>query len=79
MIIPMWMLIAKGAKKVADNQNKQIDNFNKNQQYTPNGQPMNNVNMTGNSGGELGNAFSTFSSIYGNYLDDEKKKKLFQK
>ena len=79
MIIPMWMLIAKGAKKVADNQNKQIDNFNKNQQYTPNVQPMNNVNMTGNSGGELGNAFSTFLSIYGNYLDDEKKKKLFQK
>lgn len=79
MIIPLWMLIAKGAKKVADNQNKQIDIFNKNQQYTPNGQPMNNANMTGNSGGELGNAFSTFSSIYGNYLADEKKKKLFQK
>lgn len=78
MIIPLWMLIAKGANKIADNQNKQIDNFNKNQQYTPNGQPMNNVNMTGNSGGELGNAFSTFSSIYGNYLADEKKKKLLQ-
>lgn len=78
MIIPMWMLIAKGVKKVADNQNKQIDNFNKNQQYTPNGQPMNNVNMTGNSDNGLGNAFSTFSSIYGNYLDDKKKKKLFQ-
>ena len=72
------MLIAKGVKKVADNQNKQIDNFNKNQQYTPNGQPMNNVNMTGDSGNGLGNAFSTFSSIYGNYLDDKKKKKLFQ-
>ena len=78
MIIPLWMLIAKGAKKVADNQNKQIDNFNNNQQYTPDGQPMNNVNMTGNSGNGLGNAFSTFSSIYSNYLDDEKKKKLFQ-
>ena len=77
MIIPLWMLIAKGVKKVADNQNKQIDNFNKNQQYTPNGQPM-NVDMNGNSGGELRNAFSTFSSIYGNYLDDEKKKKLLQ-
>ena len=78
MIIPLWMLIAKGAKKVADNQNTQIDNFNKNQQYTPNGQPMNNVNMTGNSDNGLGNAFSTFSSIYGNYLDDKKKKKLLQ-
>lgn len=82
-MLPIWLMIAQGVKKVADNQNKQIDDFNKNQQYTTNGQPMNNVNMTGNSGGGLGNAFSTFSSIYGNYLDsskldDEKKKKLFQ-
>ena len=77
-MLPLWLIIAKGAKQVADNQNKQIDNFNKNQQYTPNGQPMNNVNMTGDSGGGLGNAFSTFSAIYGNYLDDKKKKKLFQ-
>lgn len=77
-MIPLWLMIAQGVKKVADNQNKQIDDFNKNQQFTPNGQPMNNVNMTGNSGGGLGNAFSTFSSIYGNYLNDEKKKKLFQ-
>lgn len=72
------MLIAQGVKQVADNQNKQIDNFNNNQQYTANGRPMNNVNMTGNSGSGLRNAFSTFSSVYGNYLDDEKKKKLFQ-
>ena len=72
------MLIAQGAKKIADNQNNQIDSFNKNQQYTANGQPMNNVNMTGNSDSGIGNAFSTFSSIYGNYLNNEKKKKLFQ-
>lgn len=71
-------MIAKGVKQVADNQNNQIDNFNNNQQYTANGQHMNNVDMTGNSGNGLGNAFSTFSSIYGNYLDNEKKKKLFQ-
>ena len=87
-MIPLWLMIAQGVKKVADNQNNQIDNFNNNQQYTANGQlgqgkPMNNVNVNGNSGGGLGNAFSTFSSIYGNYLDsskldDEKKKKLFQ-
>lgn len=82
-MIPLWLMIAKGVKNVADNQNNQIDTFNKNQQYIPNGQPMNNVDMTGDSGNELGNAFSTFSSIYGNYLDsskldDEKKKKLFQ-
>lgn len=77
-MIPLWLMIAQGVKKVADNQNNQIDTFNKNQQFNPNGQPMNNVNMTGDSGNGLGNAFSTFSSIYGNYLDDEKKKKLFQ-
>lgn len=77
-MLPLWLMIAQGVKQVADNQNNQIDTFNKNQQYTANGQPMNNVNMTGDSGNGLGNAFSTFSSIYGNYLDDEKKKKLFQ-
>lgn len=78
-MIPVWLMIAQAAKSVADNQNSQIDNFNKNQQFNVNGQQMNNVDMTGNSGsGGLGNAFSTFSSIYGNYLDDEKKKKLFQ-
>ena len=77
-MIPLWLMIAQGVKQVADNQNNQIDTFNRNQQYNPNGQPMNNVDMTGNSGNGLGNAFSTFSSIYGNYLDDEKKKKLFQ-
>lgn len=78
-MLPLWLMIAKGVKNVADNQNNQIDTFNKNQQYAVNGQPMNNVDLTGNSGNGLGNAFSTFSSIYGNYLDDEKKKKLFQK
>lgn len=77
-MIPLWLMIAQGVKQVADNQNSQIDTFNKNQQYTANGQPIDNVDMTGNSGNGLGNAFSTFSSIYGNYLDDEKKKKLFQ-
>ncbi len=77
-MIPLWLMIAQGVKQVADNQNNQIDTFNRNQQYNPNGQPMNNIDMTGNSGNGLGNAFSTFSSIYGNYLDDEKKKKLFQ-
>lgn len=78
-MLPVWLMIAQAAKSVADNQNSQIDNFNKNQQFNVNGQQMNNVDMTGNSGsGGLGNAFSTFSSVYGNYLDDEKKKKLFQ-
>lgn len=74
----MWLMIAKGVKSIADNQNNQINEFNRNQQFNPNGQPMNNVDMTGDSGNGLGNAFSTFSSIYDNYLDNEKKKKLFQ-
>ena len=78
-MIPLWLMIAQGVKKVADNQNKQIDNFNKNQQYTPNGQPMNNVNMTGDSDGGIGNALSTFSSIYSNYLNGDNKKKLFMR
>ena len=77
-MLPIWLMIAKGVKNIADNQNNQIDTFNKNQQYAANGQPINNVNMTGDSGNGLGNAFSTFSSIYGNYLDNEKKKKSFQ-
>lgn len=76
-MLPLWLMIAQGVKKVADNQNNQIETFNKNQKYTPNGQPM-NVDVNGNSGSGLGNAFSTFSSIYGNYLNDEKKKKLLQ-
>lgn len=74
----MWLMIAKGVKSIADNQNNQINEFNRNQQFNPNGQPMNNVDLTGNSDSGLRNAFSTFSSIYGNYLDNEKKKKLFQ-
>ena len=48
-MIPLWLMIAQGVKQVADNQNSQIDNFNKNQQYTANGQPLNNVDLTGNS------------------------------
>lgn len=67
-MLPIWMLVAQAAKSLADNQNTQIDNFNKNQQFNPNGKLLNNVNMNLNSGNGLGNAFSTFSSIYGNYL-----------
>ena len=78
-MIPIWMLSAQGVKKVADNQNNQIETFDKNQHYTPNGQPM-NVDVNGNSGGELSNALSTFSSIYSNYLNGyNDKKKLFMR
>lgn len=56
------MLIAQGAKKIADNQNEQANALNN--QFS--NQPVNN-----------GNAFSTISSIYNNYLNDDKKKNMF--
>ena len=64
-MLPIWMLIAQGAKKIADNQNEQANALN-NQFNTQSNQPVNN-----------GNAFSTISSIYNNYLNDDKKKNMF--
>ena len=61
------MLIAQGAKALANSENSQIDALNRGSN-----------NMNTNNNGGIGNALSTFSSIYGNYLDNEKKKKLFQ-
>ena len=66
-MVPIWMLIAQGAKALANSENSQINALNRGSN-----------NMNTNNNGGLGNAFSVFSSIYGNYLDDEKKKKLFQ-
>lgn len=64
-MLPMWMLIAQGVKKIADNQNEQANALN-NQFNSQSNQPVNN-----------GNAFSTISSIYNNYLNDDKKKNMF--
>lgn len=64
-MLPMWMLIAQGVKKIADNQNEQTDQLS-NQFNSQSNQPVNN-----------GNAFSTISSIYNNYLNDDKKKNMF--
>ena len=61
-MLPMWLMIAQGAKKIADNQNEQANALNN--QFS--NQPVNN-----------GNAFSTISSIYNNYLNDDKKKNMF--
>ena len=58
----MWLMIAQGVKKIADNQNEQANALNN--QFS--NQPVNN-----------GNAFSTISSIYNNYLNDDKKKNMF--
>ena len=74
MALPLWLLIASQAKNMADNQNSTINDFNQNQQFTPNMNQQINPNMNMNSNG-LGNAFSSFSSIYGNFLNDEEKKK----
>ena len=64
-MLPMWLMIAQGVKKIADNQNEQADTQS-NQYNTQSNQPINN-----------GNAFSTISSIYNNYLNDGKKNNLF--
>ena len=67
-MVPLWLMIAQGAKKIADNQNEQANTLN-NQFNSQSNQPVNN-----------GNAFSTISSVYNNYLsgdDKDKKKNLF--
>ena len=59
-------MIAQGVKKIADNQNEQANALS-NQYNSQSNQPVNN-----------GNAFSTISSIYNNYLNgDTKKKNMF--
>lgn len=64
-MLPAWLMIAQGVKKIADNQKEQSDSLS-NQFNTQSNQPVNN-----------GNAFSTISSIYNNYLNDDKKKNMF--
>lgn len=61
----MWLMIAQGVKKIADNQKEQTDQLS-NQSNTQINQPVNN-----------NNAFSTISSIYNNYLNGDKKKNMF--
>lgn len=69
-MVPIWMLIAQGAKALANSENSQIDALNRGSN-----------NMNTNNNGGIGNALSTFSSIYGNYLKDgdNDKKKLFMR
>ena len=55
-------MIAQGVKKIADNQNEQANTLN---------------NQFSNQHVNNGNAFSTISSIYNNYLNDDKKKNMF--
>lgn len=68
-MVPIWMLIAQGAKALANSENSQIDALNRGSN-----------NMNTNNNGGIGNALSTFSSIYGNYLNGNNgKKKLFMR
>lgn len=68
-MIPMWLMIAQGAKALANSENSQIDALNRGSN-----------NMNTNNNGGIGNALSTFSSIYGNYLNGSNdKKKLFMR
>lgn len=68
-MVPIWMLIAQGAKALANSENSQIDALNRGSN-----------NMNTNNNGGIGNALSTFSSIYGNYLNGyNDKKKLFMR
>ena len=68
-MVPLWILIAKGAKALANSENSQIDALNRDSN-----------NMNTNNNGGIGNALSTFSSIYGNYLNGyNDKKKLFMR
>lgn len=64
-MLPAWLMIAQGVKKIADNQKEQSDSLS-NQFNTQSNQPVNN-----------NNAFSTISSIYNNYLNGDKKKNMF--
>ena len=68
-MVPIWMLIAQGAKALANSENSQIDALNRGSN-----------NMNTNNNGGIGNALSTFSSIYSNYLNgNNDKKKLFMR
>ena len=69
-MVPIWLMIAQGAKALANNENSQINSLNRGSN-----------NMNTNNNGGIGNALSTFSSIYGNYLKDgyNDKKKLFMR
>ena len=63
-MLPILLMIAQGAKKIADNQNEQANALS------------NQFNSQSNQSVNNGNAFSTISSVYNNYLNDDKKKNM---
>ena len=57
-MVPIWMLIAQGAKALANSENSQINALNRGRN-----------NMNTNNNGGIENALSTFSSICCNCLN----------
>lgn len=61
-MIPLWMLIAQGAKKIADNQNEQANTLN---------------SQSNNSANNAFSTFSSVYNNYLNGNDEDRKKNLF--
>ena len=61
-MIPLWMLIAQGAKKIADNQNEQANTLN---------------SQSNNSANNAFSTISSVYNNYLNGNDEDRKKNLF--
>ena len=61
-MIPLWLMIAQGAKKIADNQNEQANTLN---------------SQSNNSANNAFSTFSSVYNNYLNGNDEDKKKNLF--
>ena len=61
-MIPLWMVIAQGAKKIADNQNEQANTLN---------------SQSNNSSNNAFSTISSVYNNYLNGNDKDKKKNLF--
>lgn len=61
-MVPIWMLIAQGAKKIADNQNEQANTLN---------------SQSNNSANNAFSTFSSVYNNYLNGNDKDKKNNLF--
>ena len=61
-MLPIWLMIAQGAKKIADNQNEQANTQN---------------SQSNNSANNAFSTFSSVYNNYLNGNDEDKKKNLF--
>lgn len=62
-MIPLWLMIAQGAKKIADNQNEQTNTLN---------------SQSNNSANNAFSTFSSVYNNYLNGNDEDRKKNLFE-